>query len=64
VTASRHEVHYIVTEYGVAEIFGLTLRERARALIDIAHPDFREQLEREFDDSLRKAGMKNGFTIV
>ncbi len=64
VTASRHEVHYIVTEYGAAEIFGLTLRERARVLIDIAHPDFREQLEREFDDYLRKAGMKNGFTIV
>ncbi len=45
VTTSRGDVHYVVTEYGVAELYGKTIRERARALIDIAHPDFREELE-------------------
>ena len=45
VTTSRNDVHYVVTEYGVAYLFGKTLRERAQALIAIAHPDFREELE-------------------
>jgi len=47
VTTSRYDVNTIVTEYGVAELIGLNLRERARALINIAHPDFREKLEKE-----------------
>lgn len=47
VTTSRNDVHYVVTEYGIAELRGKTLRERARALIGIAHPDFREALARE-----------------
>ena len=38
------DVHYVVTEWGVAELFGRSLRERALALIQIAHPDFREEL--------------------
>lgn len=46
VTTSRGDVHYIVTEYGVADLYGRSIRQRARALIDIAHPDFREGLER------------------
>ena len=37
---------YIVTEYGVAELFGKNLKERAKALIAIAHPNHREALER------------------
>ena len=41
---SRADVHYVVTEYGVANLFGKTLRERALALIECAHPDFREDL--------------------
>jgi len=45
VTTSRGDVHYVVTEYGVANLYGKTIRERAKALIDIAHPDFREELE-------------------
>jgi len=44
VTTSRNDVHYIVTEYGAAELRGKSIRERAKALIGIAHPDFREKL--------------------
>ncbi|MDH7479045.1 MAG: acetyl-CoA hydrolase/transferase C-terminal domain-containing protein [Syntrophomonadaceae bacterium] len=44
VTTCRHNVDYIVTEYGVAGIKGQSIRERARRLIAIAHPDFRDQL--------------------
>lgn len=46
VTTSRGDVHYVVTEYGVADLYGRTIRERVRALIGIAHPSFREELER------------------
>ena len=46
VTTSRGDVHYVVTEYGVADLYGRTIRERARALMDIAHPKFQEDLER------------------
>jgi acetyl-CoA hydrolase len=45
VTTSRNDVHYIVTEYGVAYLRGMAIRERAQALIAIAHPNFREGLE-------------------
>ncbi len=44
VTTSRNDIDYIVTEYGVASLKGKTLRERSKALIKIAHPDFREEL--------------------
>jgi len=44
VVTTRADVHYVVTEYGVAELFGKSLRERAQALIGIAHPNFREEL--------------------
>lgn len=44
VTTSRNDVDYIVTEYGIAHLKGHTLKERARALIAIAHPDFRKPL--------------------
>ncbi len=43
---SRADVHYVVTEFGAANLFGKNLRERAEALIRIAHPDFRDELER------------------
>ncbi len=46
VTISRGDVHYVITEYGVAYLHGKTLRERALALINIAHPDHREALLR------------------
>ncbi len=46
VVTTRAHVHYLVTEYGVAYLFGKNLRQRARAMIAIAHPDDREALER------------------
>jgi acetyl-CoA hydrolase len=45
VTTTRNAVHYVVTEYGVAYLHGKTIRERVKALIHIAHPQFREELE-------------------
>lgn len=47
VVTTRAHVHYIVTEYGVAHLFGKNLRQRAEALRDIAHPDHRETIDRE-----------------
>ncbi|CUS02341.2 4-hydroxybutyrate coenzyme A transferase [Candidatus Promineifilum breve] len=44
VTTTRNDVHFIVTEYGVAELYGKTIRQRAQALINIAHPKFRDEL--------------------
>ena len=45
VVTSRGDVHYVVTEYGVAYLHGIPMRERCRRMINIAHPDFHEQLE-------------------
>lgn len=44
VTTPRHDVHYVATEFGVVELRGKTLRQRAEALASIAHPKFREAL--------------------
>ena len=44
VVTTRAHVHYVVTEYGVAYLKGKNLRQRAEALIEIAHPDHRESL--------------------
>jgi 4-hydroxybutyrate CoA-transferase len=46
VVTTRNHVHYIVTEFGIADLYGKTIRKRARALIDVAHPQFREELEK------------------
>ncbi|CFX43326.1 Acetyl-CoA hydrolase/transferase [Syntrophomonas zehnderi OL-4] len=48
VTTSRNDIDYVVTEYGVARLKGKTLRERAKALINIAHPDFQKDLKQDF----------------
>ena len=47
VTTPRSDVMYVVTEYGIVDLKGKSVPERARALISIAHPDFREELERQ-----------------
>lgn len=44
VVTSRGDVHYVVTEYGIAQLFGKSIKERARALIEISHPGFRDEL--------------------
>lgn len=47
VTISRSDVHYVITEYGIAYLFGKSIQERALALTEIAHPDFRSWLLEE-----------------
>lgn len=47
VTLQRQDVQYIVTEYGIADLYGKSVKERVEALIAIAHPKFREQLYKE-----------------
>ncbi|MCK4360032.1 MAG: acetyl-CoA hydrolase/transferase family protein [Candidatus Cloacimonetes bacterium] len=47
VVTTRADVHYVVTEYGIAYLHGKNLRQRAEALINIAHPNFRQMLEEE-----------------
>ena len=47
VVTSRNHVHYVVTEYGVASLYGKNIRQRAQALIRIAHPDFRADMEKQ-----------------
>lgn len=48
VVTTRAHVHYVVTEYGMVDLWGKTLGERAKALIGIAHPDDREELEKQW----------------
>jgi acyl-CoA hydrolase/GNAT superfamily N-acetyltransferase len=52
VVLTRADVHYVVTEYGIAELFGRNIRERVLALAQIAHPDFRNEI-------LKEAKMRN-----
>ncbi|HEY5983415.1 MAG TPA: acetyl-CoA hydrolase/transferase C-terminal domain-containing protein [Anaerolineales bacterium] len=47
VTTSRNHVHYVVTEFGVASLYGKSIRQRTRELINVAHPDFRKDLEKQ-----------------
>jgi acetyl-CoA hydrolase len=47
VVTSRNHVRYVVTEYGIADLYGKTIRQRAQQLINIAHPDFRADLEKQ-----------------
>lgn len=47
VTTTRAHVHYIATEYGVVDLFGKNLKQRAEALISVSHPDHREELSRQ-----------------
>src|SRR5271166_2201651 len=61
VVTSRADVHYVVTEHGIAYLHGKTLRERAEALIAIADPRFRDELE---DFALRSHYMERGTTTA
>jgi acetyl-CoA hydrolase len=53
VVTTRNDVHYVVSEYGVASLYGKTIRQRAKELISIAHP--------KFQDELTAAGRKLGY---
>ena len=55
VVSTRAHVHYIVTEYGVANLYGKNLRQRASELIRIAHPDHRDTLEKAAFDRFHRA---------
>lgn len=63
VTTTRHDVHYIVTEYGIAELKGKSLKNRAHALINIAHPDFREELGQAFEERFHEPYYSNSLLI-
>jgi acetyl-CoA hydrolase len=47
VVTTRNHIRYVVTEYGVAKLYGKSIRQRTQELIHVAHPDFRKDLERE-----------------
>ncbi len=55
VVTTRGHVHWVVTEYGMVNLFGKSLKQRAQALIQIAHPDHREMLESAFNNRFKKA---------
>jgi acyl-CoA hydrolase len=61
VTVPRQDLDYVVTEYGVARVKGLSVKERVRALIRIAHPDFREMLAEEAERLGIAPGLKMSF---
>lgn len=48
VVTTRAHVHYVVTEYGIANLYGKTIKQRIQALLKIAHPDHREHIEKEY----------------
>jgi acyl-CoA hydrolase len=54
VVTTRGHVHWIVTEYGKVNLFGLSLKQRAKALIAIAHPNHREMLDRSYHQRFNK----------
>ena len=53
VVTTRSHVHYVVTEYGVANLYGKTIKQRVKALTEIAHPDFKESIDRQYFDLVR-----------
>jgi acetyl-CoA hydrolase len=50
VVTGRNQVHYIVTEYGVVDLYGKSVRQRVKALVNLAHPDFRADLEKQAEE--------------
>jgi acyl-CoA hydrolase len=53
VVTTRAHVHYIVTEYGICNLFGKNLRQRAYELIQLANPNYREELEKAAFERLK-----------
>ncbi len=54
VVTTRAHVQYVVTEYGIADLYGKSLKQRAAAMTNIAHPDHRESLDRAYFESLKE----------
>ena len=54
VVTTRAHVHYVVTEYGIANLYGRTIRERVKALVNISHPDHREAIDRAYFELISK----------
>lgn len=59
ITTNRNDVNYIVTEYGIAHLKGKTLKDRARALINIAHPNFKPELIEEWEKRFKEVYSNN-----
>jgi len=59
VATNRADVHYIITEYGMADLRGKPVSKRAKALINIAHPDFREDLEEAYNRIYGRRPLQN-----
>jgi len=53
VVTTRSHVHYIVTEYGIANLYGKTIKQRVKALTEIAHPDHRETIDKQYFEMVR-----------
>ena len=54
VVTTRAHVHYIVTEYGIANLYGKTIKERVKALVNIAHPNHRASIDKEYFDLISR----------
>ncbi len=62
VVTTRGHIHYVVTEYGIAQLHGKNLRQRAKALIEISHPDDRDMLERACVERFKRFLLYNSFS--
>ncbi len=51
IVTTRAHVHYVVTEYGIADLYGKTIKQRVKALVDIAHPDHQERIAKSYFDA-------------
>ena len=51
IVTTRAHVHYVVTEYGIADLYGKTIKQRIKSLVEIAHPNHQESIERSYFDA-------------
>jgi acyl-CoA hydrolase len=54
VVTTRSHVHYVITEYGIANLYGKTIKQRVKALVNIAHPDHRETIDKQYFELIRR----------
>ena len=54
VVTTRAHIHYVITEYGIADLYGKTLKQRADALVRIAHPTHQETIERGYYEMVQQ----------